>query len=147
MCETYPPGLTTQFDPITQINHDVDEELIEFLHSEGEEFGYTNYWVAYPLAFKSKEKLIYIPLLPYHPDFRFTERDHRYDEYETLVNRSGKVAYITTNHPKLDQYLRDHFTVFGIQWKEKTIGDYHIFYALSKPIRPDQIGLGISTKD
>jgi hypothetical protein len=139
---TYPPGFTTQFDAITQINHDFDKDLMDFLLSEDERAGYTNYWVAYPLAFHSDEQLIFVPRLPYHQDFRYTERDNRYKEYEVIVNASPKVAYITTNHPELNQYLRNKFAELGIHWKEKIIGDYHIFYALSSAIRPHQIGLG-----
>lgn len=140
----YPPGITTQFDAITQINHDFDKDLIDFLLSEGERTGYTNYWVAYPLAFHSCEQLIFVPRLPYHQDFRYTDRDNRYKEYEAIVNASPKVAYITTNHPQLNQYLRNKFTELGIHWKEKYIGDYQIFYALSSAIRPQQLGLSLN---
>ena len=34
-----PPGLTTQFDAVTQIDHRYDASLIEFLEAEGEERG------------------------------------------------------------------------------------------------------------
>jgi len=138
----FPPGLTTQFYEPSIIDHRADAELIAFLRQAGETRGYSNYWVAYPLAFQSGEDLIFIPRLPYHQDFRYTPRDDRYTPFTNLVERSPRVAYITTRNPPLDQYLREHFQGLGITWQEKQIADYRIYYHLSRTIRPQEIGLG-----
>ena len=140
-----PPGFTTQFDPVTQIDHSHLDDLIAFLDAHGEKRGYTNYWVSYPLAFLSSESLIFTPRLPYHTDFRYTERDNRYDPYNPLVEESDRVSYITTFHPDLDARLREGFTDLGVTWMEAVIGDYQIFYQLSRPVRPEELGLGVST--
>ena len=137
-----PPGITTQFDPVTVIDHQYDGELITFLKENHELFGYTNYWVAYPLAFESEEQIIYIPRLPYHQDFRYTSRDDRYAPYRRLVKNSDRTAFITTNHPDLDQKLRNAMIKRKINWKEKKIGNYQVFYSLSQLVRPEEIGLG-----
>lgn len=138
----YPPGITTQFNAVTQVDDRYYGELIAFLKAAGESRGYTNYWVSYPLAFLSEEKLIFIPRLPYHLDFRYTPRDDRYPAYQDEVKQADRVAYITTHHLPLDQYLSAQFQNMGISWKEKTIGDFHVFYNLSAIIHPEQIGLG-----
>jgi hypothetical protein len=138
----YPPGITTQFDAVAQLDHRYDGALIAFLEEQGETRGYTNYWVAYPLAFKSREQLIFIPRLPYHQDFRYTERDDRYAAYDEIVAQSDRVAYITTRHPDLNQRLRNSFSDLGAAWQEEQIGDYVVFYRLSRGVRPDEIGLG-----
>jgi len=138
----FPPGLTTQFDPVTQIDHRYDAELMAFLQSQGERRGYTNYWVAYPLAFLSQEDLIFVPRLPYHQDFRYTRRDDRYAPYDDLVARAERVAYITTNHPALASTLREGFLSLGVTWKEARFGDYLVFYGLSRAVRPEALGLG-----
>jgi len=135
-------GLTTQFDPITIVDHQYDRQLIQFLESQNEVRGYTNYWIAYPLAFMSQEEMIFIPRLPYHEDFRYTRRDDRYEPYDRLVSDSPKIAYITSNHPELNQFLRRKFAENGLTWSEKKIGNYQIFYHLSGVIRPEDIGLG-----
>jgi hypothetical protein len=140
-----PPGLTTQFDAVTQIDHRYDEKLIDFLLENGELHGYSNYWVSYPLAFKSGEKIIFVPRLPYHQDYRFTDRDDRYEPYRLAVQESEKVAYITTNHPGLEEYLRGMFEELEITWQEQQIGDYRVFYSLSESVRPVDIGLGETT--
>jgi hypothetical protein len=137
-----PPGVTTQFDAVTQIDHGYDQELIDFLRTQGEAFGYTNYWVAYPLAFLSSEELIFIPKLPYHPDMRYTSRDDRYEPYQKEVDQAFQAAYITTNNPLLDDHLRTGFDNLGLEWKEKVIGDYQVYYGLSEKVTPEQIGLG-----
>jgi hypothetical protein len=136
-----PPGLTTQFDSVTWLDHSYDEALIEFLERKGEVRGYTNYWVAYPLAFLSEERIIFIPKLPYHQDFRYTNRDNRYHPYDLEVAKSDQVAYITTNHPDLDQRLTSIFRDEDISWEEAWIGDYHVFYDLSMKITPEELGI------
>jgi hypothetical protein len=141
-----PPGITTQFDAVTVIDHQYDSELISFLKDNHEYYGYSNYWTAYPLAFESGEQLIFIPRLPYHQDFRYTIRDDRYAPYRTLVESAKRTAYITTNHPDLDEKLRTAFTQRGVNWKEKKIGNYQVFYDLSQTVRPEEIGLGDPSK-
>lgn len=134
-----PSGFSTQFDPIARIDHRADEELIKFLEEQGETRGYTNYWVAYPLAFKSNEWLIFVPRLPYHLDFRYTSRDNRYDPYNSLVDQSGRQAFITTKHPEMDELIRMRFSTLDVTWREERIGDFQIFYDLSRPVRPEDI--------
>lgn len=142
VAEKNPPGMTTQFDAVTQIDHSHDDELINFLTAHGEMWGYTNYWVAYPMAFQSEESLIYLPRLPYHEDLRYTPRDDRYKPYRSIVDQAESIAYITTNNPVLDEQIRAGFVVLGVDWKEKMIGDYHVYYQISRVVRPEEIGLG-----
>jgi len=141
----YPPGFTTQFYEPSVVDHRHLDELIDFLHAEGETVGYSNYWVSYPLAFESEETLIFLPRLPYHEDLRYTERDDRYAPYGEVVAQAGRVAYITTRNAALDDQLRQQFEARGVTWQENLIGDYRVFYQLSELVRPEQIGLGVTT--
>ena len=141
-----PPGITTQFYAPTQVDHRYDQALIDFLVEQGETRGYSNYWVTYPLAFLSQEQLIFIPRLPYHLDFRYTERDDRYPPYDQMVAQADRVAYITTLHPELNGYLASAFRDLAMDWDEIQIGDYHVFYNLSRLVRPEEIGLGRTTR-
>jgi hypothetical protein len=136
-----PPGLTTQFDAQTRLDHRSDPELIRFLLANGEYTGYTTYWIAYPLSFQSEEELVFVPELPYHLDFRHTRRDNRYEPYARLVSRAGQAAYITANHPALDERLRAGFQAKQVDWREVEIGDYRVFYALSRHVRPEELDL------
>ncbi|NMB59768.1 MAG: hypothetical protein GYA12_11400 [Chloroflexi bacterium] len=133
------PWITTQFDRVSWIDHHYDDDLIHFLQSNGETRGYSNYWVAYPLAFLTEEKILFVPRLPYHQDLRYTSRDDRIARYTELVDSSPQTAYITTFNPSLDQALREGFTRLGVTWKEKKIGDFLIYYSLSRPVRPAEI--------
>jgi hypothetical protein len=132
-------GFTTQFDPVARIDHTQDRELIQYLLQKGETRGYTNYWVAYPLAFKSSEEIIFVPRLPYHQDLRYTPRDNRYDRYNSVVGESDEVAYITTKNPALNELIRSRFNALKLTWQEQVIGDYRIFYDLSEAIAPEQL--------
>jgi hypothetical protein len=137
-----PLGMTTQFDAVTQIDHSYDDELIEFLNQTGENRGYTNYWVAYPLAFLSDESLIFVPRLPYHQDLRYTQRDDRYFPYGLVVDQADSTAYITTNNPPLDEQIRAGFLDLDVSWQETVIGDYQIYYQLSRAVEPEEIRFG-----
>jgi 4-amino-4-deoxy-L-arabinose transferase-like glycosyltransferase len=140
-------GLTTQFYAPSQIDHSYDAQLMQFLTSHGETTGYSNYWVSYPLAFLSGETLIFTPRLPYHTDFRFTLRDDRYPPYDQKVARASRVAYITTLNPALDGYLRSQFQARQVTWREQKIGNFQVYYYLSRVVRPDEINLGETTLD
>jgi 4-amino-4-deoxy-L-arabinose transferase-like glycosyltransferase len=129
-----PPGLTTQFDTTTVIDHSYDGKLITFLKETNDTKGYTNYWVSYPLAFLSREELIFSPRLPYHQDLRYTSRDDRYAAYDQIVRSSERIALITTKNDPLYSYLRGLLTSKKISWKEKQIGDYLVFYNLTERI-------------
>jgi len=136
-----PPGITTQFDPIARVDHSFLPELVEFLEAEEEWTGYTNYWVAYPLAFVSGERLIYAPRLPYHTDFRYSDRDDRYAPYGVAVEKGPSAAYITTQFPELNQILRDGLLQREIEFKETSIGPYDVIYGLSENVSPNQLGV------
>ena len=137
-----PPGITSHLDPYTAVDHRYDRALIDFLKKEGETRGYSNYWVAYPIDFLSEEEIILSPRLPYHIDFTYTTRDDRYPAYTRLVEESSKVVYITARHPQLDTFIREAFKQAGVAWLEEQIGDFRVYYRLSRPIRPEEIGLG-----
>jgi hypothetical protein len=136
---TNPPGITTQFDRVSWIDHRYDAELMAFLRANGETRGYSNYWVAYPIAFQSGEEILFAPRLPYHDDLRYTDRDDRIPKYTRQVERSNQTAYITTFNPALDMALKQGFTRLGITWQEKTIGDYHVFFKLTRPVHPSEL--------
>ncbi len=136
-----PPGLTTQFDPVTWIDHTRDQELIDFLLANGETRGYTNYWVQTPIAFLSGERIISAARLPYHLAMDYTPRDDRYPPYTQAVRDAPRAFYITVNHPRLDALIRERLTGLGVTFKENSIGNYHIFYGLSRKVEPEELGI------
>jgi hypothetical protein len=113
------------------------DTLIDFLYRNGEMRGYTNYWIAYPLAFRTSEQIIFAPWLPFHLDFRVSQ--DRYPKYGEIVDLSDRVAFITSHHPELDARLRNSFQELGVQWREVKIGDFQVFYGLTRKIRFDEI--------
>jgi len=136
-----PPGITTQFEAITQVDHRYDAELMDFLRAHDGTRGYTNYWVAYPIAFLSSEEIVLVPRLPYKADLRYTPRDDRYAPYGEWVEASPTATYVTTNHPALDGLLREEFTALGVDFQEVQIGSYHVFYDLSRKVTPGELAL------
>lgn len=139
---TQPHGITTQFDRVTWIERGRERELIDFLLAHGETRGYTNYWVAYPIAFLSGEQIVGAARLPYHLDLSYTRRDDRYPPYSQAVAESPRAFYITTNHPPLDALIRERLSQLDVTFQETTIGSYHVFYDLSRKVVPEELGLG-----
>ena len=138
---TNPPGITTQFEAITQVDPRYDAELIDFLRAKGGTRGYGSYWASYRIAFLSNEEIILVARLPYKTDLRYTPRDDRYAPYGKLVEDSGSVVYVTTRHPALDELLRARFSSLEVKFREKQIGDYHVFYDLSRKVTPDELDI------
>ncbi|HTP08237.1 MAG TPA: hypothetical protein VMP08_08310, partial [Anaerolineae bacterium] len=136
-----PPGITTQFDPVTWIDHTRDQELIDFLLANGETRGYTSYWVQTPIAFLSGEQIISAARLPYHLGLDYTPRDDRYPPFTQAVRTAPRAFYITVNNPRLDALIRDRLTGLGVTLKEHDIGNYHIFYDLSRKVEPEELGI------
>ncbi len=134
-----PPGITTQFDPVARLDQRDLPQVIDFLRQHGETRGYSNYWVSFPLAFLSDEELIFTARMPYHEDLRYTARDDRYPPYDVKVEAADRVAYITTKNPALDSLLEDAFKRLGVDYQIEQIGDFRIYYQLSRPVRPEEI--------
>ena len=97
--------------------------------------------MAYPLAFLSEERLVFVPRLPYHEDFRYTSRDDRYPPYDAVVAAGPRAAYITTNHPALDERLRRSLTGLGVSFSEASVAGFQVFYGLSEHVLPEALGL------
>jgi hypothetical protein len=123
-----------------------DMALIDFLRQIGLERGYTHYWVTYPLAFHSKEEILFVPFFPYKQDLSYNPRDDRYPLYGDLVESSQKIGFITARNQPLDDFLRLNLQRLGITWKEKKIGDYLVYYDFSRTVRPQELGLGVSSE-
>ncbi len=137
-------GMSTQFAPGTEVDHIYDEELIGFLKETNNLYGYSTYWTAYPVIFKSKETVILVPALPYHADLRHTTRDDRYKPYSEMVKNSENPVYITSNNLNLDKQLVAELTTLGVTWKKKSIGDFQIYFDLSRKVLPEEIGFGVN---
>jgi hypothetical protein len=141
LAASQPPGLTTQFDPVTWIDHTRDQELIDFLLAHGETRGYTNYWVQMPIAFLSQERILAAATLPYHLNLGYTSRDDRYLPYTQAVAQADRAFYITTNHPPLEALIRTGLQRLGVSFQERLIGNYQVFYALSRKVTPEELGV------
>lgn len=124
-------GLTTQFDPVSHLSNDYDAALMAFLEANDLHHGYSNYWVAYRLAFLSDERLQYSAALPYKTDLSYNAADNRYQPLADAAENAERVAYITTNLPALDTLLQADFADYAYAVEE--IGPYRIYYNFDPP--------------
>jgi 4-amino-4-deoxy-L-arabinose transferase-like glycosyltransferase len=137
-----PAGLTTLYFPAQQVGNAHDEELIHFLLSNKMPYGYSHHWVSFKIAFLSQEQVILTPLLPYQiaPDHDLDHAD-RYPPYTALAESAANPVYVTSNQPWLDDLLSQRLMERGVTYEETRIGPYHVFYRLSLPMSPKELGL------
>ncbi|MCK6578901.1 MAG: hypothetical protein L6Q98_12420 [Anaerolineae bacterium] len=139
-----PPGVTTQFNLETHLPNDDDRLLIDFLQANGLTRGYTNYWVAYRLAFLSGETLQYRAALPYKADLSYTPRDDRYPPYVAAVSAAQangeRLAYVTANVVEVRGWLEGWFDSQGVTYAYAPVGMYHVYYDFAPrvPVPPEQ---------
>ena len=137
-----PGGLSPVFAAELRADLADQERLRDFLLAHDLPTGYTTYWVAYPLAFLSHERLQYSPRLPYHRDLRYTPRDDRIPAYTRTAACAPRVAYVTfVAQAELNRRLRSGLDRAGVTWREAEVGAYRVFYDLSRPIAPWDLGL------
>jgi len=140
---TYPPGISAHFNPIAQVDHRYDSELIDFLRTHDGTRGYANYWVSYPIAFLSGEEIVLVPRLPYKISLCYSSHDDRYVPYGEWVGASSTVVYVTTDLPALNGLLREQFAALGVDFHEVQIGSYHVFYDLSRKVTPGELDIPV----
>ncbi len=128
-------GLTTQFDLVSHLPNDHDADLIAFLDAQGIKHGYTNYWVAFRLAFLSGERMQFSAALPYKHDLSYNAADNRYPPYVEATERAEHIAYITSNLPELDARLEADWAALGITYEEARVGVFHAYYGFA-PVMP-----------
>ncbi len=126
-----PPGITTQFNPITHIPNNYDEALIAFLIDHDLTYGYTNYWIAFRLAFLSGEQVQYSATLPDKPDLTYTPYYERYPPYRAAADGAERIGYITANVPEIEQELERLFVSAGVRFERAEIGPFVVFYDFS----------------
>ena len=134
LAATAPDRITTQFDPITRFDNSADQALLDFLVKENVTRGYSNYWVAYRLAFLSRENLIFAPVLPYKDDLSYSQTDNRYPAYLEIVEASQQSGLITSRHPVLDGLIEVGLRELGISYRIAEFGVYRVYYDLSHKV-------------
>jgi hypothetical protein len=139
---TAPAGMTAQLDRRFQFGNEHDVDLLSFLEQEDERLGYGNFWVAYKITFLSDEKIIIAPRLSYKADLSKEGIQDRYPAYSRQVDESPNPPfYVTSNQPNLDDRLRCALDSRQIEYREKVIGAYRVFYGLSAKVTPEELGL------
>jgi hypothetical protein len=138
---TIPPGLTSQFDPVTDFPNSSDQALIDFLLAHDGSRGFGTYWVTFRIAFASQERVILDAWLPYKSDLRYTLLDRRYMPYTEMIKTAPHWVYVTANTPQLNSIITDKFNQNVITFKQQTIGPYTVYYDLSAKVAPDALGL------
>lgn len=139
--QTFPPGLIAQTHPQLQFTNAWDQELIDFVAEQGGR-GYSHHWITYKIAFLSKEQVILASYLPYLPGVPWNPKDDRYPAYGAAVAASPQRVYVTHREPEMEAYLQQAFASRNISYQVRDIGPYRVYYDFSRPVTPQEIGIG-----
>ncbi len=134
-------GLTSQWDPASDIANSSDQAVIDFLNSHYIRYGYSTYWASYRLDFLSHEAVILTPELPWRASLYYVQSDERYLPYKTLVDQADSPALLTANLPNLDTIIAERLDAAGIHYSRQALGPYTVFYDLSRKVNPADLGL------
>ncbi len=138
-----PGGLSPVFLPSLRVDAVEQRALTAFLLEQDLTLGYTNYWIAYPLAFLSQERLQYAPRLPYHENLRYSVGDDRIPAYTQAAACAQRIAYVTfVAQQTLNTRLRSAWIQRGLTWRETRLAGYMIYYDLRPALAPWDVGLG-----
>jgi len=90
---------------------------------------------AYPLAFLSRERLLFVPDLPTYADLRHTAARQ---PLSALCRRRLPTRSVSPTSRPGTGFARARLRAeLGgrVEWREAAVGDYHVFYDLSRPVR------------
>jgi hypothetical protein len=113
-------------------------ELTAFLDAHAIDRGYSDYWIAYPTIFQSRERILLSPTL-LHPTFY-----DRHPEYTEEVRRSPRAAFVVDRKrlpcvgPELERLLKAK----GVSYEKVEIKDLSVYYDFSRPVYPEEFALG-----
>lgn len=111
-------------------------KLAEFLLTQNIYYCYSDYWVAYPIIFESRERVIVSPTL-------FNAVYDRRPEYTEDVRESKDPAYIfdIKMYKNLTGEFERKVAKLGIYYKKYYIDDFIVYYNFSRKIYPENLNL------
>ncbi|MBP7055765.1 MAG: hypothetical protein KBB52_02810 [Candidatus Omnitrophica bacterium] len=112
-------------------------KVSDWLGSNGIAWAFSDYDSAYAIVFDSKERIMASPTL-FHPKFA-----DRRPEYTEKVRETAEFAYIINKdrYPGSAPAVARKLKSLGVDFRVKTIEDFCVYYALSKRIYPEELGL------
>lgn len=112
------------------------DKLANFLLSKNIFYCFSDYWVAYPVIFNTKEKVIISPTVF---DTLYDRRPH----YTEVVRKSNSTAYIfdTIMYKNMIKKFETKLSKLGIFYKKEFINEFAIYYDFNRKFFPEEIQL------
>jgi hypothetical protein len=133
-------GLTPQLVERLRTPAGDDQTLLRFLTGQGYTRGYASYWTSFRITFRSREAVIFDTSLP-HDERGAGPGANRYKPYVSEVAAAERVMWITQNFPELDTLITRRLAEAGITCQTRDIGRYRVYYAFSRRVAPEDLGL------
>ncbi len=105
------------------------QALIDWLDAKNIRHVYTDYWIGYPLAFESQERIV--PFVITHGD---QIGWNRHPPYVAEVERSPNPAYIFVTGSEDEGRFVDYLMSQNIKYKVESIAPYAIYWNLSSRV-------------
>jgi hypothetical protein len=112
-----------------------NQALMDWLDANNIRHVYTDYWIGYPLAFESQERIV-----PFIIASGNQVGWNRYPPYVTEVERSPNPAYIFVAGSEDEQAFAGYLMSQSIRYEVKSIAPYAVYWNLSSrvsfPLKP-----------
>jgi len=117
------------------------DKLISFLNKNDINHVYAHYRISWSLSFESKELITASDMLGFRNNKYYQKiqtRSYMQPYFDAMhsVDSSNNVAFVTSEKLKLPtrEELKELFKLLSLEYKEKKIGEYTIFYDFSLPL-------------
>jgi len=109
-------------------------QLAQWLLTNNFLYGYSDYWIAYPVIFESKERILISPTI-FNKDF-----SDRNPEYTKKVRAQDKTVYIfdSTRHREKITSFEEQLRNLNVRYKKNKFKEFIIFSNFSRKIYPEE---------
>jgi hypothetical protein len=104
--------------------------LIDWLDDNDIRHVYTDYWIGYPLAFESQERIV-----PFIIDSGSRVGWNRHPPYAAEVKRSPRPAYIFVAGSTDEQTFARYLIAQNVAYQIQSLAPYVVYWNLSAPVR------------
>ena len=115
--------------PVNTSSTTAADGVTECLESQGIGHIYTNYWLGYPIAFESDERIV--------PSV-ISDGFNRYIPYAYYVSVADRPAWVFVADGEEERAFQERLAKAGATWKRADVSIYRVYYDVNPvaPLRP-----------
>lgn len=111
--------------------------LSSWMLNRGCFYGYADAWIAYPVMFESREKILLSPTL-FHPTF-----EDRWPGDTALIREKQRAVFVINKSRNLgvEPLIEERLKKLGVSYEKDTVEEFVVFGNFSRKVLPEELGL------